>query len=311
MPKKDPTVDALNSLAGLRDRPEDERRKAIKIHLRNKSSWVVAKAAKLAGDSRDEAAIPELVVAFHRLIAERGKHDKGCTAITEVAAALYALDHHDAEVWLAGIAYVQMEGSFGPPADTAVQLRSHCAMGLAQTHYSGAAIAIVKLLADPESGARSGAVRALASLSGDAASLLLRYKVLIGDRDPDVIAECFAGLLAVDADASLEFVAEYADSGDPEIGEAAILALGACRAPAAIEWLKEKWDRTVAGPIRKTLLLALSTARQEIAIEFLLKLLAEENPATMKDVLDALRIYQHDERIWSRVTAIVDQRREK
>jgi len=311
--KKDPTADALNSLAGLRDRSEAERRKLIRTHLANKSSWVVVKAAKLAGESRDEAMIPDLVAAFHRLIAGGGKLDKGCTALTEIAAALYALDHRDPEVWFAGIQHVQMEGSFGPPADTAVQLRSHSAMGLAQTHHPGAAIAIVKLLADPEPGARSGAARALASLSGvgvgDAASLLLRFKVLIGDRETDVIAECFAGLLAIDAEVSLDFVAEYADSSDPEISEAAIMALGACRSPAAIEWLKEKWGRTVAGPIRKTLLLALAAARQEAAIEFLLKLLAEENPASAKDVLEALRILQHDERIWMRVTEILEQRR--
>jgi HEAT repeat protein len=310
MKKPDPTAEALNALAGTHDQPPEARRALLRKHLANRSNWVVAKAAKIAGEVRDEELAPDLAKAFQRLMADPGKLDKGCTALTEIAAALYALDHYDSDVLLAGIRHVQMEGSFGPPADAAVQLRAHCAMGLAQTHHPDAQYELVKLLADPEPGARAGAARAIGTLSGEAAALLLRFKALIGDRESDVLAECFAGLLAVAPERSLEFVAGFADEGNEEVAEAAILAIGESRSPQGVDWLKERWERTVHGPIRKTLLLALATARIEPAIEFLLKLLGEENPRSAVEVMNVLRIYKHDERVRRAVGEIVDRRRD-
>src|ERR1035438_2233863 len=309
MKKSDPTAEALAALAGAHDQPVETRRALLRKHLANLSNWVVARAAKIAGEVRDEELAADLVTAFHRLMADPVKLDKGCTALTEIAAALYSIDHYDPEVLLAGIRHVQMEGTFGPPSDAAVQLRSHCAMGLAQTRHPDATYALVKLLADPEPGARAGAARAIGTMSGEAATLLLRFKALIGDRESDVLAECFAGLLAVDAERSLEFVADFAD-GDEEVAEAAILAIGASRTPQGVDWLKQRWERTVHGPIRKTLLLALATARIEPAIEFLLKLLADENPRSAVEVMSALRIYKHDERVRRAVGDIVDQRKD-
>ncbi len=310
MKKPDPTAEALAALAGAHDQPPDARRALLRKHLANRSNWVVAKAAKIAGEVRDEELAADLAAAFHRLMADPVKLDKGCTALTEIAAALYSLDHHDPELLLAGIRHVQMEGSFGTPADAAIQLRAHCAMGLAQTRHPDASYELVKLLADPEPGARAGAARAIGTLPSEAGALLLRFKALSGDRDSEVLAECFAGLLAVDAERSLEFVAGFADDGDEEVAEAAILAIGASRTPPAVEWLKQRWERTVHGPIRKTLLLALATARIEPAIEYLLKLVAEENPRTAVEVMSALRIYKHDERVRRAVGEIVDRRRE-
>jgi HEAT repeat protein len=310
MKKPDPTAEALGALAGAQEQSPDARRALLRKHLANRSNWVVAKAAKIAGEVRDEELAPDLVAAFHRLMADPVKHDKGCTALTEIAAALYSIDHYDPELLLAGIRHVQMEGSFGTPADAAVQLRSHCAMGLAQTRHPDAPYELVKLLADPEPGARAGAARAIATLPGDAGALLLRFKALIGDRVSDVLAECFAGLLAAEPERSLEFVAGFVDGDDEEVAEAAILAIGESRMPQGVEWLKQRWERTVHGPIRKTLLLALATARIEPAIEFLLKLLNEENPRSAVEVMSALRIYKHDERVRRAVGDIVDRRKD-
>jgi HEAT repeat protein len=310
MKKADPTAEALAALTGAQDQPLELRRALLRKHLANRSNWVVAKAAKIAAETRDEELASDLAAAFRRLIADAGKLDKGCTALTEIAAALYSLDHHDPELLLLGIRHVQMEGSFGKFVDAAVQLRSHCAMGLSQTHHPDTGYELVKLLADSEPGARAGAARAIGSMPGDAAALLLRFKVLIGDRESDVLAECFAGLLAVDAERSLEFVAGFAVEADEGVREAAILAIGASRTVSAVEWLKEQWSRSVSGPIRKTLLLALATARIEPAIEFLLKLLSEENPRAAADVMSALRIYKHDERVRRAVGEIVDLRRD-
>jgi HEAT repeat protein len=309
MPKRpDPTADALRALSKLREQPESERGPELARHLRSKSNWVVAKAAKIAAELHENAAIPELVAAFHRLLADPMHLDKGCMALTEIAAALYALDHYDSDLLFAGIRHTQLEGGFGTPTDTAVQLRSHCAMGLAQTHHPDAPFELVRLLADPEAGARVGAVRAIGMLPSEAAALLLRFKVLTGDPEVEVVAECFANLLACDPARSLPFVAGYCDDSDEAIAEAAVLALGDSRLPEAVEALKERWAHFVVGPMKKILLLALAAARRESSVEFLLKLLAEENPRSALDVLHALRIYKHDEAVWKTVNEIVSNR---
>ena len=311
MPKRtDPTTEALRAISGLRERPDAGRELAK--HLANKSNWVVAKAAKTAGELHITEAIPALAAAFHRLMADPMRLDKGCMALTEIAAALYALDHYDSDLLLAGIRHTQIEPGFGTSTDAAVQLRSHCALGLAQTHQPDAAFELVRLLADREAGARIGAVRAIGMLPTEAAALLLRFKVLSGDPEIEVIAECFANLLAADPARSLDFVAGYCDAAggesDEQIAEAAVLALGDSRLPEAVEALKERWTHFVVGPMKKILLLALATARREASVEFLLKLLAEENPRTALDVLHAMRIYKHDETVWKSVGEIVTKR---
>jgi hypothetical protein len=135
-------------------------------------------------------------------------------------------------------------------------------------------------------------------------------KSIIGDADPEVIAECFSGLLSADREHSVDFVARYVDTDD-EIGEAAILALGASRLPQAIEALKEKWERTVRGPARKTLLIALATSRDESALNFLVSMLDSASTETASQVITALAVHKNSERIRQAVSAAVDRRRER
>jgi len=147
---------------------------------------------------------------------------------------------------------------------------------------------VVAMLVDPEPAARIGAVHALATNGGDAGALALRLKVLTGDSESEVIAECLSGLLASPSASAIAFVARYVAAEEPAIAEAAILALGASRGPQAFEVLKEKWERTHRGPIKKVLLLALATSRNEDALQFLLKLLENAPVATAAEVLAAL-----------------------
>ncbi|HZU27956.1 MAG TPA: HEAT repeat domain-containing protein [Bryobacteraceae bacterium] len=310
MKRADPVEHALNSLADLRRTPETaEHVTQLRAFLRNRSNLVVAKAAKLAGELRADDLIPDLVAAFGRFMADPARLDKRCAALTEIVAALYAMDYIDAaDVYLRGIRHVQMEGSWGPPVDAAVQLRAHSAAGLIRTRDPDAVFEVVNLLADSESGARAGAARALACVGGDSGALLLRLKVLTGDEHPDVIAECFTGLLRADPERSVPFVARYLDDADNAIAEAAALALASTRSPAAVERLKEKWARTSRGPMRGTLLLALATAREESAMEFLLELIRDETAHVAVEVINALRVCRDDERARDAVRRAVEQR---
>jgi hypothetical protein len=287
--KHDPIQQALEKLAALKSAPagpallED-----LRGFLRNRSNLVVAKAAKIIGERRLSDLLPELVTRFEKLMCDPARLDKRCEAITEIVTTLYELDYTEPDVYLIGVHHVQMEASFGPPIDSAAQLRGLSARGLLRTRYPDALAEAVTLLVDPEPQARIGAVGALAANGGEAGVLALRLKVLTGDRVPDVLAECFSGLLAAPPEGSVAFVAAYVDDEDPAIAEAAILALGASRSSKAILVLKEKWQRTVRPPLKKVLLFALSTSRSEDALQFLLDLLEIAPISTAAEVLSAL-----------------------
>lgn len=312
MPKSDPTQQALKQLAALKTATgAGNLVNELKPYLAHRSNLVIAKAAKIAREQGVSALLPELVRAFEKLMRDPARLDKRCAAVTEIASALYEMDYREPEVYLQGIRHVQMEASFGPPVDVAAALRGICAQGLVRTRHPQALPEVVSLLVNPQAPARLGAVRALASNGGDAGVLVLRLKALVGDPDPEVIAECFSGLLAADREHSIEFVAGYIDAGDVEISEAAILALGASRLPNAIDVLKDKLERTVRGPLRKTLLLALATSRDEGALNFLVSLLDSASVETASSIVTALAVHKNRERIRQAVSAAVDRRRDR
>jgi len=312
MTKRDPTEEALERLSALKASANDSIvAKELKPYLANRSNLAVAKAAKIAGQRGLASLIPEMVSTFHRLMKDPQRLDKRNAALTEIAAALYQMDYREPEVYRIGIRHVQLEGSFGPPVDVAAALRGICAQALVRTTYPQALEEVVSLLVDPEVPARVGAVKALATNGGEAGALVLRLKTLLGDDDVEVIAECFSSLLFASRDTSVEFVAKYVDSDDSVVAEAAILALGASRLPKAIDVLKKKWERTVRGPLRKTLLLALATSRDEEALNFLVSLLDHGGIESAADVISALAVHKNSERIRQAVSEAVDRRRER
>ena len=313
MKKPDPVEQALDRLSTLRSGVGSPTEVAheLKRFLGHRSNLVSARAAKTAGQLRSSQLILDLVAAFERLMSDPQKLDKGCAALTEIVAALYEMDYLEPEIYRKAIHHVQMEGSYGPPVDAAAKLRGLSALGLARTRHPGALDDIVGLLVDPWPQARIGAVRALASNGGDAGSLLLKLKVLTGDDEPEVIAECFSGLLANASEKDLAFVAPYADAEDPAIAEAAILAIGSSRLPAAFERLKEKWDRSAGAALRSVLLLAMAMSKSEAAIAFLISLLEDGNAQTARDSITALAIYRDNEKIRRSVEDAVSRRGDK
>jgi HEAT repeat protein len=309
--KPDPVEQALDRLAALKNAAGGPPVAELKTFLKNRSNLVVAKAARIACQLRAMELVPDLVAAFHRLMQNPSKLDKTCAATTEIVGALYELDYADPEIYLLGIHHVQMEGAFGPPVDAAAKLRAISALALARTPYPAALDEIVSLLVDEWTEARIGAVRALAVNGGPAGALLLKLKILTGDSQPDVLGECFSGLLAAAPERSLRLVAGFADSEDIAVAEAAVLALGSSRFPEALDVLKAKWERTAGGPLRKTVLLAIAMVRSDAAIEFLLALLAECTPTMAKDVLAGLAFFRNNETVRSRIKSVVAQRNEK
>jgi len=310
--KPDPVEQALDRLAALKNEAGGPAVAAeLKTFLKNRSNLVVAKAAKIAGQAGAAELVPELVGAFHRLMENPSKLDKGCAATTEIVGALHELDYPEPEVYLLGIHHVQMEGSFGPPVDAAAKLRAISALALARTRHPAALDEIVSLLVDDWPEARIGAVRAMAVNGGSTGALLLKLKILVGERQPEVLAECFSGLLAAAPERSLPLVAGFIDSEDTAVAEAALLALGSSRLPEALDLLKARWERTAVGPLRKNVLLAIAMIRSDAAIEFLVALLAECTPTVATDVIAALAFFRSNEKVRRRVESVVVGRNEK
>jgi HEAT repeat protein len=254
------------------------------------------------------ALAQDLVDAFLELMKDPAKRDPGCQALIAIAKALISIDDPSAKVYFAGLHHVQMEGSFGPPIDAAAPLRGLCAQGLARMGHADALLECVNLLADKEVPARIGAIRAIADSGDIAGALLLRLKALLGDKEDEVIGECFAGLLRVAPAPSLDFVAGFLKSASEEIRERAALALGESHLAAAFPVLREAWAETAQAARRRTLLLSIAMLRLDEAVQFLLTRVAEDREAAAADAVAALGLYGRDESVRKRIEEIVCKR---
>jgi len=306
---KDDPIQA--ALAALDDVPTHtpEGLKHFTKALSGKSNLVAAKAARIAGESQWTELSGELVKAFHRFLPRGTGIDKGCRALTSIARALFAFDYDDADLYRVGMKHRQMEPSYGGPVDTAVELRAVCAMGLVSTNYRYKLRELVDLLVDPEWQVRAGAVRAIATAGSESAALLLRLKAQIGDREPDVMADCFSGLLAVEGGEALPLLISFSMSEEEEIREAAILSLGESRRPDAVDWLRKRFDEVADGGSKKAILLALATSRTEPAIEFVLDVIRNGSGKASAMAVSAMEVNRGDRRVQEEVEKALRERK--
>ena len=305
--KNDPIESALARLDEIPIRTP-EGKTAFSKALGAKSNLVIAKAARLIGAAQWIELNNEMVSAFDRMIEKGAGLDKGCAAMIAIARALVQLEFDAPDLYLRGIHHIQMEASWGPSVDTAAELRAVCAMGLANGTYPHKLGELVPLLADNESRVRVGAIRAVAVVGNEAASLLLRFKMFTGDGDADVMLDCFTAILSLESSAGIALVAPFAKSRDDEIREAAILAMGASRRKDAAAWLVTEFGNVADPAGRKCILLSLSTSRVEAAIEFLLDLIRTANLPTAALATDALSIHGRDRQTREQVEAATASR---
>ncbi len=235
--------------------------------LESASNFVVAKAAQLIENRQEFDLRGKLVLAFARLFESPHKLDPTCAALTAIVKALHTLDCEDPTPFFKGIRHVQMEGSFGPPVDAAIELRACSAIALARHTHPQVIAELTERLADKEPGARLGAATALGCCGSPAAYPLLHFKTLVGDAEPDVITECYASMLSLDSRQAIASIRRALDGGD--YGESAALALGSSRHPDAFRILEDRYEELVGGTLRQTILLAISLCRTEAAEEFI------------------------------------------
>ena len=309
MAKAIPIDQQLSALSALKTDPKSNpARTQLNAALKNKSNLIAARAANIICESMQTDFLPALVTAFDRFFTDGA--DKGCPAKTAIAGALYELGHNDSAPFIRGIHHVQMEASYGPAVDAAAELRGVCALGLARMGYPDVLLELAELLVDKEFQPRLMAVRAVAYTGSEDGAPLLRMKALTGDPEPEVVAECFIGLMKLSPGKSMPFVSRFLQSRDLSMVEFAAQAIGGSRTMAAFELLQQHWESLFQSDHRKPLLLGIAMTRQPAAIEFLIERITDDRPAPAADALTAMGIYKHDQAITTRVGNIVSERKE-
>lgn len=284
----------------------DEGRGVLREALGHANNVVMARAAQRMADAGEAGFIPALQARGLALLGKPAEADKNCRAKEAIIMALEALDNRGDDYYQAAARHVQMEWVFrGEQADTAANLRGYCARALARLHARDAHFTLQRLLLDPESPARLGAVLGLAHLGDERAELLLRMRVQVDDPDPGVLAAGFAALLSIDPDREVPFVASFLRETDSPRGEQAALALGESRTEEGFIALRDCWQQLVDFAFRKTLFLALALTRRDDAFDLLLRIIREEGRGAALKALEALAIYAADAKRRAQIHAAV------
>lgn len=310
MPKKRADIrERLERFETACDAPGSAALQVVRQALYDGHYLLVARAAEVCGERLLFDLEPELLATFERFRLLPAKKDPQCTAKGAIARALVALDSRGARFFIAGLRLRQLEPVWGGTVDTAVDLRTTCAMGLVATAYPRTLIELVGLLGDPEPRARIGAVRAIACAEPSAAEAVLRTKALAGDREPEVVGECLGALLQVAPEESVEFVAGFLDASDPALRELAALALGVSRVEAALSVLRARWqDEPLKREEHRALLRGAILHRSEAAFTWLLDLIADGDLRIALWLVNELAVYRANVRLAARLGEIVAAR---
>jgi HEAT repeat protein len=281
----------IRDLDALRAAPDstatrDQLRKALK----DRNNYLVSKAAALAADLQLAELIPDLLAAFDRSLIDPVTSDPQCWAKNSIAKALKDLGHHDAQVFLRGIAHVQLEPVWGGQQDSAATLRGTCTLALIDCQLDELEIltCLTDGLADPEKLVRIDTATAIAQLARPEGILLLRLKALVGDPEPEVTGQCFASLLRLGRGDSVGFVSRFLKAADENVRLEAACALAQSREPEAIEILKGFWRGRLSPAMRGALLISLGASPVTEAAEFLLSVITEESGELFATAVAAL-----------------------
>lgn len=266
----------------------------LKHALNGHNSLLASMAADIAAKNDLNELIPDMIAAFERFMIDGARTDKQCSAKTSIINALNKLEFTGDKVFLTGASCVQMEPVYGGRVDTAVHVRSGCAFALARIEHPDAHYILTELLVDPEHVVRASAAKALGYLAHPESELLLRFKALTGDSEPEVMRECFEGLMAMAPERSLSFVARYARAGDV-VSQYAALAISNSRLPQAYDILRECWDDFPSPTARRMLILPIALVRSNESFNFLLDIVRTADVNTAAEAISALNIYTSEE----------------
>jgi len=273
--------------------------------LRDRSNYVVAKAAAVAARGYVTAAIPELLAAYDRLFA--AESDPLVLGKQAVANALKELDYRDPAPFIRGLEHLQFEPVWGGLEDRAGQLRSTCAHALVACDIDG--VLRLHLLADhlvdDDRTVRREVARAIANVGGHEAVLLLRLKALAGDSDAEVVGQCLSALVDLDSRESVRFVERFLHAKDGDIAIEAVGALAGSREPQGFEAVRRLWDTGISTDLRRAIVFSCAASPLHPASEFLLSLVADDDEKIAVWAMSALADsrFRNDVRERARVEA--------
>ena len=293
-----------------REAPALEHIAELRKALGDNSSLVITEAAKIAAQRVLTDLAPALAAAFDRFMIEPTDSDTNCRAKIAIVDALNTLEYDKEDVYLKAIRYSQRQrGWDGVFEDLAGPLRASAAYGLLRINYVDLMLVLVDLLMDQETAAREAAAKTLGETRAVAAILLLRFKALVGDKEPSVTSECLAALMVANPDASLPFVARFLQSPLDEIQQGAAFALGESRRLDALEVLKSHFSKR-GGEGQEVILLAISMTRLPVAIDFLVEVLGAEDKTAALAAFSALAIHRHNAAIKERVGEVLAKKKD-
>jgi hypothetical protein len=295
--------DAVTKVLALRDNPDAS---ALREALSHKSARVVLAAAQVIEGLEQTAGWPELSAAFIRVLdePEAHKHDPMCRAKVGLLKAMLKREaDSEREAYLRGRGYVQNEPAYGGSNDTAGEVRALSVLGLVRTRHPDATVLAAEALADPQRGTRIGAAQALGEAVPDHVLPLLRYKLAVGDKDPEVTGAVFASFLDLAPALALELAPALMHGDD---AETIALALGESKRREAFPVLRDAADR-----LPEVAYVAMALLRDEEATALLLETVANGRASHAEHALKALAHFRHDPKLRARALEAVEQRGDK
>jgi hypothetical protein len=297
----------MEALEALRAAPAVE---SLRKALRDRSNYFVSKAAALAADLGMQELIPDLLEAFDRFMIDPVKSDPQCWAKNAIAMALKDLGYSDPGFFLRGIKHIQLEPVWGGMEDTAPTLRGASALALVTCPLPRLEIleCLADLLAaDAAKTVRADAAIAIAQLSGPDSALLLRFKALAGDREPEVVGQCLTSLLDI-SPSYVPFVASFLDSKVEDVPHEAAAALGGSNDASAVAALAERYRARPDPILTRAILLSLAASRHADAADFLLEVIAKSEFDHAAHALQALAASRFRDDYRDRAAAAVSLR---
>lgn len=279
----------------------------LSLALASENNRLVGRAASLIATHQLEQFESELLVAYERFLDSPLKTDRGCEAKTPLCEALRQIECDDADFFLRGLHYRQYEPGYGGETDTAAELRAICGFALIQMNDSRAMSELVDLLGDREKTARAGAARAIAHAGGQTSELLLRLKISLGDPAPEVLGECFAGLMRLEPERSLPRIARFLTHAAVDVRCEAALALGESRSPTAFSFLREQADRRQDRDFENVLLTSIGLLGTDDAVDYLLQIIPGPDTGGAIAAIRALRHARDPRSFADRLLKVVAQ----
>jgi HEAT repeat protein len=305
------TEERIEELKRLRSGPAEAADPLLRKALQDKSNLVVAEAAKQISELHRSILIPDLLDAFGRLFDDPVKSDPKCWGKTAIIKALTVFEYGESAPFLRAAAHIQMEPVYGGHEDSATYLRANAILALVQCTDVGRPEVLrylVDALADPSDTVRIEAIRTLEQMNGDEAIVLLRLKAHLGDKRSSVIGQVFDSLLVLERHGAIDLIARFLKSPEEETRDEAALSLGASRLPSAVQRLIDAWKESRSREFSSVLLRALSSSRDEGALDFLMGLVREGLSRDATAAVEALALHADSAEIQARVESAKRER---